>query len=72
MTMTLKFADMMSSSIFLNIFLFLLLSLVAGPCQYHHWFRSYANLLLQGADQKSGNRKYSRLNFAQYRGAGAS
>ena len=31
--------------------------LVQVSCQYHHWFWSYDNLLLQGIDQKSGNRK---------------
>ena len=53
------------------LFLFLLSCLVTGPsfmvsCQYHHWFESYDNSLLQVIDQESRNRYYLCLSFSQY------
>ena len=35
-------------------------------CHYHDRFWSYDNFHLQRIDQKLGNQKYPRLNFAQY------
>ena len=43
MKMTSKFGDAMSSSIFFDVFVFLLL-LVQVSCQYRCWFCSYDNL----------------------------
>ena len=74
-TMASQFSDMTSLSNIFDIFLFLLSSLVTGPqvsCQYHHWFSSYGNFLLEGIDQKSRNQKYPCLSFAQYLETGVS
>ena len=72
--MTSLFADMESSSKFFDLLLLLFLSLVTGPS-----FMSISLLVLElwqftfkGIDQKSGNRKYPRLSFAQYLETGAS
>ena len=46
--------------------------LVQVSCQYRHWFWNYNNFLLSGIDQKSKNRKYPHLSFAQYLETGAS
>ena len=36
-------------------------------CQYHHWFwELWQFSFLREIDQKSGNRKYHHLSFAQY------
>ena len=69
-----QFSEMTSSSVFFDVVLFLLLSLVTGQSfmSISYWFWGYDNLLLQGIDQKSGNRKYHRLSFAQYLETGAS
>ena len=66
MTMTSQFAGMTSSLNFFDVVVFLLLSLVTGPN-----FMSISSLVLKSWQfsiseiyQKSGNLKYSRLNFA--------
>ena len=67
MTMTSQFSESMSTSKFFDVVLFLLLSLVTGPS-----FMSISSLVLELWQfffirdwQKSGNRKYHRLSFAQ-------
>ena len=62
----------MSSSNFFDGVLFLLSNLVTGPS-----FMSVSSLVLEfffqkDIDQKSGNRKYPRVGFAQNLEAGAS
>ena len=65
-------ATICQHDVIVNFFLMLLcfscqvLLLVQVSRRYHLWFWSYKNLLLLGIDQKSGNRKYPRLSFAQY------
>ena len=71
-TTTPQFIDLTSSSNFFHIALFLLSSFVAGPCKFHHWYLIYANFLLLGIDQKSGNWNYPRLGFAKYLETGSS
>ena len=61
MTTTSQFSDTTSTSIFFDVFLFLLSSLVTGPR-----FWNYENFPLWGTDQKSGNRKYPCLSLGQY------
>ena len=63
-----QFDDMASSSIFLDVVLFLLSSLVTGPS-----FMSVSSLVLEleqfffiRDDKKFGNQKYPRQCLAQY------
>ena len=66
--MTSQFSDTTSTLNFFYVALFLLSILVSGPILMSISVRvlDYDNFLLQGIDQKSGNRKYPRLSFAQY------
>ena len=66
--MTSQIPDMTSSSIFFDVVLFLLSSLVTGPSfmSISPLVRNCDNIVLKGIDQKSENRKYPRLSFAQY------
>ena len=72
--MTSKFSEMTSFSAFIRLFiyfdivLFRLSSLVTGPSFIitSSGVMTIINLLWQEIDQKSGNRKYPRLSFAQY------
>ena len=67
-TMTSQFADMTLSSIFLTLpcFSCQVQLLVQVSCHYHDWLWSYDNFRLKRIDQKSRNRKYPLLSFAQY------
>ena len=56
-----QFVDMSSAVLFFDVILFPLSSLVTG--QYHHWFWSYDNLLLEGIDQKFEYQKHLRLRL---------
>ena len=72
--MTSQFSDMTLLSNFFDAVLFLLSSLITRSS-----LMSILSLVLElwqfflsGIDQKSGNRKYPRLSFAQYLETGAS
>ena len=74
MAMTAQFFDMTSSTIFFEVVLYLLSTLVT-----YRSFMSISSLvqelgqfLFKGIDQKSRNWKYSCLSFAQYMETGLS